>query len=294
MAFVPSPAEYGAAVRASFVWAALTSSMAVTLALPLVLIGPGLLAQSLFMPVSVGEVACGLLLSSVGGLSLYCVLRCIVLSTAMVWRSPGYPARHWWFVRRAFRSILRTELVLLTAGSGLTAFAVYGHGRLAEGAAVVAAIVDGGFLFVPMLALLGLNGVLRHASVVPYFPRNVGEIDTYAKGESLARHVGELDEVAGSLGITPLSTFGWNDDVEREPLVWHESSEGLKTVNALLAFLEGEEVAWDDHAGTVADLKRIAHALARADAQGIPFSLLLLHSTATNALEWETRRGTCF
>jgi hypothetical protein len=294
MTIVPPPAGYGPAVRASLLWAAGTSMLAVALALVPLLSGSWLLAQSLMMPLSVGEVAAGLLLSSLGGLFLYGILRCVVLCTAAVWRSPGYPERHWWFVRRAFRSMLRTELVLLAAGVGLTAFAVFGRGRLAEPAAVAAAVVDGGFLFLPLLDLLGMNGVLRHAAVVPYFPREVGEISTFGNGEGLARHVAELDEFAVGLGLTPLSAFGWNDDMEREPLVWHGASEGLKTVNALLASLEREEVAWDDHAGTVADLKRIAHALARADARGIPFSLLLRHATATNAMEWEARRGTCF
>jgi len=282
--------EYGRAVRATVIWATWTSSLVVTLALPLVLSG----AWGVTTPVSAGETAARLLVSSLGGLFLYGTLRCVALSTAEVFRSPGYPAQHWWVVRRAVRSILRTELALFAFGSGLTVFAVFGHGRLAERAAVAAAVVDGVFVFVSMMTLLGLNDALRHARVVPYFPRKVGEIETYPKGESLARHVAELDEIAASLGLTPLSAFGWNDDMQHELLVWHGSSEGLKTVNALLAFLGSEEMAWDDHVETFADLKRLAHALARADAQDIPFSLLFLHSTATNGREWEVRRGTCF
>ena len=121
----------------------------------------------------------------------------------------------------------------------------------------------------------------------------VGDITTYASGESLARHVDELDEVARTYAVAPLSTFGWNDDLEDEPVVWHAPTDGLKTVNFLLLALEHEETGWDDHAATVADLKQIAHALERADLHGIPFSFLLRHSTATNSQEWDIRQGTC-
>ena len=137
---------------------------------------------------------------------------------------------------------------------------------------------------------------LRHASVVPYFPRKVGEIDTFGQGEFLARHMAELDEIAASLGLRALSSFGWNDDIENEILLWHESAEGLKTVNALLDYLQSEEIARIEYAGITADLKRIAHALERADAQGIAFSLLLRHSTVSERAQNGTRsvRGTCF
>ena len=87
MASVSPSEDYGPALRASCVWAALTSSMAIALALPIVLAGPSLLVWSLRMPVSVAEMAGALLLSSLGGLILYGVLRCVVLSTASVWRS---------------------------------------------------------------------------------------------------------------------------------------------------------------------------------------------------------------
>ena len=93
--------------------------------------------------------------------------------------------------------------------------------------------------------------------------------------------------------MRPLSAFGWNDDLEGEKVVWHDSAEGLKTVNLLLIALEQEETGWDDHVETITDLKALAHGLDRADAKGISFSLLLSHSTVTNGQEWEARQGTC-
>ena len=74
---------------------------------------------------------------------------------------------------------------------------------------------------------------------------------------------------------------------------WHPAADGLKTVNCLLIALEQVDTGWDDHAATIADLKAIAHALERADAQGIPFSFLLRHTTVTNGQEWDARQGTC-
>lgn len=294
MASASLSAGYGPAVRVTILWAAITSIWALVLALPFGFLGLGLVVEGLIVTGSIGEAGSGVLVSILVGLFLRGVLGSIGRSVARVWKSPGYPERHWWFVRRAFRGLFLLEAALLAAGVGLTAFTTFGHGRLADLAGPVAALTLGGFLFAPLLILLGLNGVLRHAAVVPYFPRRVGEISTFSHGESLARHVAELDGMAASLGVTPLSSFGWNDDIERESLVWHPASEGLKTVNALLASLEGEVLKWDDHDGTVDDLKRLSQALARAEAQDIPFSLLLRHATATNAQEWAVRKGTCF
>lgn len=295
-------ADYRVAMRATILWAAATSSVAVALAIPVILVGPMIMALGLTMPISHGELASGLLISTLAGLVLFGVMRCVVLSTAEVRRSPDYPARHWWFVRRAFRETMRADLLLLASASGLTAFAIFGQGvipdRLLDGATVIAALADAIFIYASAATVFGMNDVLRHASVVPYFPRRVGEIETYARGQSLARHVARLDAIAEELGLAPLSSFGWNDDMEGEPLAWHEASTGLATITPLLAHLEAESESgpflWPDLPETIADLRRLAHALARAEAQGIPFSLLLLHSTATNAQEWEIRKGTCF
>ena len=134
---------------------------------------------------------------------------------------------------------------------------------------------------------------LRHASVVPYFPRTSAK-STRLPGRELARHVAELDEVACSARPDSPLWFGWNDDIQGEPLVWHESATGLKTVNALVAVLEEEESPGKTMPRIIADLKRIAHALERANAQGIPFSLLLRHSTVTSGRNGTLRAGLAF
>jgi hypothetical protein len=67
--------------------------------------------------------AAGLLGSAVGGLLLYYVLRCTLLSLASVWRTRGYPDRRWWFVRRTFRRIAVTEAFLVATLAATVIFA---------------------------------------------------------------------------------------------------------------------------------------------------------------------------
>jgi hypothetical protein len=288
-----SSTDYRPAVVATFLWTGVSTAVAVIVGLPLLVLGLFSLVGCLGMKEPVGPMASGLVCSVLGVLVLYAVMRSALLSVARVWRSPGYPERHWWFVRRAFRRIFWTELVLLAAHSGAIAVAWRSEGSLADRADMAVGIAGALFVFYQLTAVASLNDILRHAAVLPYFQKRVGEISTYSSGESLARHVDELDELAITNAVTPLSSFGWNDDLEGEAVVWHASAEGLKTVNFLLIVLEREETAWDDHAATINDLKTIAHALERADAQDIPFSFLLRHSSATNGQEWDARQGTC-
>ena len=58
--------------------------------------------------------------------------------------------------------------------------------------------------------------------------------------------------------------LAWNDDLEGETVVWHASTEGLKTVNFLLIALEREETGWDDHAATTNDMYRVLREYAAA------------------------------
>jgi hypothetical protein len=286
--------DYGAVVRGTVLWAGVSAFIVVNLGLPLLILGPFVLIECPWTIASIGPIASGLFASALGALLLYSVLRCNLLSIARVWRSPGYPARHWWLVRRTYRRMARTELIFLSVLTAATVVACRSDGWLANRADLAVGIAGSVLVFYQLVVVASLNDTLRHASVVPYFPKRVGEISTFACGESLARHVDELDEIARTHAVAPLSGFGWNDDFEDEELVWHLSAAGLKTVNALLITLEREETGWADHAATIADLKQLAHALERADSQGIPFSLLLRHTTVTNGQEWENRLGTCF
>jgi hypothetical protein len=290
MQSVKSRSDYGPVICATVVWAGVSALMATIVGSSLVMIGLEALAALPWTWGSIAPKASGRFCLALGGLLLYAAVRSTALSLVRVCRSPGYPERHWRFVRQTFRRVVRTELILLATVAGAIAV----HGWLVDRAELAVAIAVVIFVCYQLVMVATLNEVLRHASVVPYFSRRVGEITTFSSGANLARHVDGLDELARVHAVPPLSAFGWNDDLEGEQVVWHPSAVGLKTVNVLLLALEQEETGWDDRGATIADLKQVAHALERADAQGIPFSFLLRHSTVTNGQEWDARQGTCF
>jgi hypothetical protein len=68
----------------------------------------------------------------------------------------------------------------------------------------------------------------------------------------------------------------------------------LKTVNALLVHLRVDELGGAGRAGVIDDLKRLAHALERADRAGIDFCLILNRGSMTSGAEHDAREGTFF
>lgn len=271
---------YGQFVRTARIWAALNVGIALTLILPMA-----------FYDVALG-VKMGLGLRPpvdfpifiFGALYVWVILRATRRGLE-AGRSPqGYPERHWRVVSAGMRSASRLNVFLGTIGLVFWCCSIIGDGPFAEKAAVGAVVVDAIALYLMLVNTLALVDWLRHAFVVPYFGSRVGEIETYTHGGAIARRVGELDELAGALGVRPLSVFGWNDDFAGEPLVWHESAEGLVTVEALLDHLRAEGA---DEAPIIDDLERIAHALARAAEKEIRFCLLLRHGTTTSGHEWD-------
>jgi len=193
MVSVPSSTEYRRALRSTLLWAVVTPWIATCVALPFVLAAPIFLASSPWEQISIWGLSASLLASALGVCGLYCALRCIVRSVGSVLRSRGYPERHWWFLRREFQTMVRTELVLFLVGAGATAVAIFAPAWLAPKAQPLAAILVPVIVVKQLAIMMAPGDWLRHASVVPYFPRKVGEIDTFGQGEFLARHVAELD-----------------------------------------------------------------------------------------------------
>ena len=196
-----------------------------------------------------------------------------------VWRSTAYPHRHWVRLKGCLPTVLVINLILgllaVTSMDGAAAFGAF-------------------FLVWLLFSSPSVSASYYYVRVTPYFRSRVGETTTYCSGHGLARHMLELDELARTLGVTPLSEFGWNDDLAGEELVWHDAARGLKTVNALLAHLQVDEFAESEQAEVIDDLKRIANDLGRADQQSIPFCLLLQHGDATSGWEHDRRKGTFF
>lgn len=206
----------------------------------------------------------------------------------------SYLKRHW---RKALSTVgWALGLNLLFAGGFAVSawLAVFARGSASDAALLWATICGVAFLLL-MGDVGGMLETLKYVRIVPYFESSVGDIDTFCRGGSLARWMDELDALARSRGIHPLSEFGWNDDFAWERLIWHDPGKGLMTVNALLELLRaGGEIGGADRAGVIDDLERIADALAKAGARKTRFCLLLRHGNVTSGLEWEKRRGTCF
>jgi hypothetical protein len=123
-----------------------------------------------------------------------------------------------------------------------------------------------------------------------YFETKVGGF-AYHGAVHLARHMEEFVELARLHGVTPLSEFGWNDDLKGEFNVWHDPLKGLKTVHVLLAVLVTDEFARGDKPGIQNELKTLAEALSRASDRRIRFCLLLFCGEATNEMKEARRKG---
>jgi hypothetical protein len=117
--------------------------------------------------------------------------------------------------------------------------------------------------------------------IVPYFTRELGPVggDTMAafvRGRGLYREIVALERLAATLGVTPLSAFGFAYDYYEQEVRWHAAADGLRTVMALRRGLEGPRPAAPDVA---ADLETLARVLTVAADRDVAFSLVLrLHA----------------
>lgn len=203
------------------------------------------------------------------------------------WR--GYPAHY----RRQLPRVLLNAgcaflLVVLLPLLGAAAW-------FASGAGVVPKLLFGGALgaFAAWCALAYFRPrSIFQVRVVPYFERQVGGIRTFLAGSALARHWERLDDLARELDSDPLSAFGFAEDLEGEPVIWHDAAKGYDTVEALRQRIEREWVTRD--LDLLRDLDALAHALSRAAEQRIRFSLLVWVGDGTSPMEMARRTGTFF
>ena len=126
--------------------------------------------------------------------------------------------------------------------------------------------------------------------IAPYFEKPVGA-STYAEGAEVARSCARLDDLALEVGATPISGFGFNDDLAGETLRWHLAEEGLYTVRALIVAIEPAKTKRDRQ--LIEELQLIEDALQNAHARGTRFCFLITHGY-TNQLEHERRKGSFF
>jgi len=150
-----------------------------------------------------------------------------------------------------------------------------------------------GFACFTVRLFFEMRGKIEDAHVVPYFRQPLGGIDTFTRGYAVAKSCQELDEIAVVSGITPLSAFGFNDDLNREELVWHAPERGLETIRVLLSRLRASSPGRPDEEQLIEELNAMAEALNKAAELAVPFCLFLRVVTGTCAQEWEVRQGSC-
>lgn len=169
-----------------------------------------------------------------------------------------------------------------------------------DGPVLAAACAGAVFLFT--LLVLSLNLITPdRVRIHPYFEKPVSSVQrpvstgaAFLSGEALAKELEPLDALASNVGVAPLSAFGFEDDFFGEEPRWYTPEEGLKTVLALLDSLNGQPDGVGDVKGVTKDLKKIADALEDARKRAMRFCFLVRACDATNAMEWEQRKGTAF
>lgn len=194
--------------------------------------------------------------------------------------------------------------------------------QLACAAAVLAALslvlIEGvgmpGRVIAPAAAALYLWYVVRtilhyarmQVRAVPYFEqkrfrsgdpsRPVAEESrrAFRAGAGIAADLQQLDDLARQEGVTPLSSFGFGDDLFHQPPQWTEITEGMRSLDALIARTKDPEIARSLQGPTVGDLQTLSAALEKVRATQQRFSLLLRYGADDfiSGVEMEKRIGT--
>jgi hypothetical protein len=141
--------------------------------------------------------------------------------------------------------------------------------------------------------------------VVPYFERKqfrsedpsrpVAEESrrAFRGGAGIASDLRQLDELAQQSGVTPLSHFGFGDDLFHQPPQWTDITEGKRTLDALIAKTGDPEIARSLRSSTVADLQALSIALDQVHSTQQRFAFLLRYGSDDfiSGVEMERRVG---
>lgn len=128
------------------------------------------------------------------------------------------------------------------------------------------------FLLFGWTVLRMLLPIRPRPRIVPYFAAELGAyggdtMSAFARGRGLYLDIAALDALARSLGVKPLSTFGFGYDHFGQEVRWHPAADGLATVEALQQERKSPSVAQD--------LEAVAQVLRAAAGKDVPFSLVL-------------------
>jgi hypothetical protein len=203
-------------------------------------------------------------------------------------RRHAYPKKYWERAGGCLGTVNRLALVAATIAATFTVLTVRW-----EHAVVIAAIAYGFIILLLLVGPLEVYSTVHDVHFAPYFESKVGGI-AYCAAVHLAQHMEELDELARLHGVTPLSEFGWNDDLKGELTVWYDPLNGMKTVNTLITYFAADEFARGNKTAIQNELKALAEALTRASDRRIRFGLVLFCGEATNEMKEARRTGSFF
>ena len=99
-------------------------------------------------------------------------------------------------------------------------------------------------------------------------------MSAFPRGCALYREITTLDRLADSLGVEPLSAFGFAYDHYDQEVYWHAAAAGLRTAEALR-----QETGANAAPDLTQDLDALVSVLHAAASQNVEFSLVLrLHT----------------
>jgi hypothetical protein len=211
-------------------------------------------------------------------------------------------------LRRRARLVLVVQLLaLIGVVSLLLPFAIEEmHLARVDRSATTNLIVLALTLGFVVLVVVFVRTILRSARqaprIVPYYAvkhfRSGGRIVTsesqnaFRAGFGLAADLPALDRVAESAGVTPLSRFGFADDLRKQSVEWFDLTDGIRSVETILGALPADRDAISST--TLHDLQTLRGALQKAAETQTPFALLARwgRDDYISGEEMERRQGT--
>jgi hypothetical protein len=201
-----------------------------------------------------------------------------------------------------------TVLVVLTCGMAFTVneAAIRFHSFASAGAVILAISAAAvGVILLWHLVRAFVAFARSRARIVPYFSdknfrREQGKgaseeaRQAFQSGYGIAADLALLDDVAAEVGISPLSAFGFGDDIFNQRPQWTELDEGLRTVTALITALHNHDASRRLSVSTLSDLETLRDALTRGRETQTSFSLIVRYGPDDfiSGYEMEKRTGT--
>lgn len=167
------------------------------------------------------------------------------------------------------------------------------------GTALVLLVAVGAAVYLVWHLAVAMRAIaVTRPRIVPYFQdkyfRSGSSRETseeskaaFRGGYAIAAEMPLLEDVAGELGVTPLSAFGFGDDALGQQPQWSALSEGIRTARALA---ESDRVG----AAARAELQQLAAALGKAAERQSKFALIARYGPDDfiSGVEMEKREGT--